>query len=121
MAKKTWSREAKKFRNLEPEPAPTPKPVPAPKKKAPVAPAPPPVVVAPPPPVVEVKPVPPPAPKPPKVKRARFVREKQEPRTPVQGPQLPPRSQKFVGKFMTKNLAVPPKELPPSAPKRPLG
>jgi hypothetical protein len=51
------------------------------------------------------------APSPPVVKkRERYVREKKEKRSEVEAAPLPPRSKKFFGKLMTKNLAIPPKD-----------
>ncbi len=45
-----------------------------------------------------------------KPKKARFVREKKEVKTPAKAAPLPPRSTKASAKLMTKNVALPPKE-----------
>jgi hypothetical protein len=48
----------------------------------------------------------------PKVKRARFVREKNGPTAQPSTPTLPSRSTNFTGKLMTKGLALLPKDEP---------
>lgn len=109
MAKKTLSREAKKLAKLEPAKSQTPakKPVvvpAAPKKMVPPAPPPPAPVAQP-----EAAA---PAVAKPKKKRTRFVREKIEKRTPAEPVALPPPGRTAVGKLMTKNLQIAPKEEP---------
>lgn len=53
-----------------------------------------------------------------KPKRARFVRAKQEKKTPTKATKLPPRSTKASGKLMTKNVKQAPRETPSTSPQR---
>jgi hypothetical protein len=55
--------------------------------------------------------------RPKKAKKARFVREKQEKRTPVKAAELPARSATAGGKMMSKNIKAKPKEESAAGPK----